>query len=254
MRFLNKKVLVTGAARGIGAATAVAFAQEGADVCINDLLPADETLARIEGLGRKGHFVRADVADPDAVDAMVEEAARLFGRLDVLVANAAFSERGPFWEISREGFRRTIEVTMMGPYHCLLSATRRMREQGGGAIVIVGSPHADHAFPDAMPYNMAKAAVTHMARTAACELFPHKIRVNVIHPGWTDTPGERKFKSDEELAKIGAATPPGRLARPDEIARGILFLADDASVYVNGTTLSIDGGLNLPWVRWDEKL
>jgi glucose 1-dehydrogenase len=93
---------------------------------------------------------------------------------------------------------------------------------------------------------MAKAAVDHMARTAAVELLKHRIRVNVIHPGWTDTPGERKFFSESELEAGGAKIPGGRLAKPEEIARGILFLASDESEYINGVTLPIGAGINLP--------
>ena len=97
-----------------------------------------------------------------------------------------------------------------------------------------------------MAYNMAKAAVDQMARTAACELAEHRIRVNIVHPGWTDTPGERKFFRDQELAEKGGELPWGRLAQPEEIARGVAFLCDPASDYINGTTLSIDGGALLP--------
>lgn len=248
MRFAGKNVIVTGAARGIGEATARAFAAEGANVCLADVIDAKPLADELRTAGNKTLFVKADVVDQAAVDALVARTAQEFGRLDIMVANAAWSERAPFWKISPEGFRKTIDVTMMGAWHCLLSAVKQMMSQGlGGSVIVTGSPHADFAFPEAMPYNMAKAAVDHMARTAACELFEHKIRVNIVHPGWTNTPGERKFATEEELSRIGDKLPPGRLARPEEIARGILFLADDASEYINGATLSIDGGLNLPW-------
>lgn len=255
-RFTDKVVIVTGGARGIGGAAASAFAAEGARVVVNDIVDPEPMVAELRAQGAKAIAALGDVSDYAAVERVVQRAVDAFGRLDIMVANAAYSERGPFWEIPLASFRRTIDVTMMGPYHCLLAATRAMKAQRpmGGTIVVTGSPHAQHAFPGALAYNMAKAAITHMARTAACELFPHKIRVNVMHPGWTDTPGERKFKSDAELAAIGRAIPPGRLARSEEIARGILFLADDASEYMNGAELSMDGGLNLPWVPWDEWL
>jgi glucose 1-dehydrogenase len=248
MRFSGSSVIVTGAARGIGAATAKAFAKEGARVVVNDLASADGVVEEIRAAGGRAEFVQADVADYPQVEKLVSRAVELHGRLDVMVANAAFSERAKFWETSAEGFRRTIDVTMFGAYHCLLAATKQMIAQGaGGSIVVTGSPHADFAFPGSMGYNMAKAAVTHMAKSAAVELFDHKIRVNVLHPGWTNTPGERKFFTEEDLARIGQRIPPGRLAHPEEIARGILFLAEPDSIYINGTTLMIDGGLNLPW-------
>ena len=102
-----------------------------------------------------------------------------------------------------------------------------------------------------MAYNMAKAAIDQMARTAALELAPQKIRVNIIYPGWTDTPGERKYFSEIALVQAGAALPLGRLAQPDEIARGIVFLLDPASEYITGSTLSIDGGTQLPY--WSKR-
>jgi glucose 1-dehydrogenase len=98
---------------------------------------------------------------------------------------------------------------------------------------------------------MAKAAIDQMARTAALELVEHKIRVNVVHPGWTDTPGERKFFPEEVLQRAAAELPWGRLAQPEEIARGVVFLADPASDYITGTTLAIDGGSQLPW--WSKR-
>jgi glucose 1-dehydrogenase len=126
-----------------------------------------------------------------------------------------------------------------------------IRQNQGGSVVIVSSPHAEVAFPNCMAYNMAKAAQDQMARTAAIELLPHKIRVNVLHPGWTNTPGERKFFSEDDLKRVAPTLPAGRLAEPEEIARGVLFLVDPASAIVNGITLKMDGGLSLPW--WSKR-
>jgi glucose 1-dehydrogenase len=117
--------------------------------------------------------------------------------------------------------------------------------------VVVSSPHAQIAFPHCMAYNMAKAALDQMMRTAAAELLPHKVRVNAVYPGWTDTPGERKYFSEEALRAAAKGLPWGRLATPDEIARAIVFLADPASDYITGTILHVDGGLFLPW--WSKR-
>src|SRR5262249_42549309 len=143
------------------------------------------------------------------------------GRLDIAVANAYSSAREPFWEADMARFRRTIDVTMWGAFHTLRAAARRMIAQGGGgSVVLIGSPHAVIAVPLAMAYNMAKAAVDHMGRTAALELAEHRVRVNVIHPGWIDTPGEREHATEEEISRAAAKLPWKRMGRPEEIARG----------------------------------
>jgi len=268
--------LITGACGGIGRACAIALARAGADIAANDIgvlirearthsaatgvgpdddelsPPAHSLATEIVAVGRRIQLLQADVSDQAGVEAMVADAVKALGRLDVFVSCAVYSDREPFTTADMAGFRRTIDVSMWGSFYALRACVNQMIRQGrGGSVVIVGSPHAVIAFPNCMAYNMAKAAQDQMARTAAMELLPHKIRVNVVHPGWTDTPGERKFFSEEDLKKAGATLPAGRLARPEEIARGVVFLADPASAYINGVTLGIEGGLALPW--WSKR-
>ncbi|HEX3869444.1 MAG TPA: SDR family oxidoreductase [Pirellulales bacterium] len=246
----NKIALVTGAGRGIGRAIAITLAEAGARVVVNDLREADchDAATEIERAGGEALPIAADVADRAAVEAMVEQSIARWQRLDIAVTNAAYSDRQPFYEADMESFARTIDVTMWGAFYVMRAATRQMIAQGqGGAIVIVSSPHAVVPIPRSMAYNMAKAAIDQMARTAAIELIEHRIRVNVVHPGWTDTPGERKFTGEEQIRAIGPKLPWGRLAKPEEIARAVLFLCDPASDYITGSTLKIDGGLGLPW-------
>jgi glucose 1-dehydrogenase len=251
----GKVAVVTGASAGIGHAIARALAGAGADVAINYLTYSDEAAAladQVRALGRRVLLVPADVADQDAVEALVARTAAELGRLDIFIANAAHSDEDYFYRADMAGFRRTIDVTMWGAFYGLRAAANQLIRQGqGGNLVVISSVHAVQAFPTSMAYNMAKAAVDQMARTAAVELFAHRIRVNTVYPGWTDTPGERKYFSEEVLQKEGAALPWGRLARPEEIARGVLFLVDPASDYITGSTLSIDGGTRLPW--WSKR-
>jgi glucose 1-dehydrogenase len=243
----GKIAIVTGGARGIGAASAIALARAGAHVLVNDILAPDDVLQQIAEAGGSGEAALADVTDRQAVDALVESAAQRHGRVDIVVTNAAYSDRELFYLADLQGFERTINVCMWGPFHFLRAAANVMiARKSGGAIVCISSPHAYKAIPGAMAYNMAKAAVDQMARTAACELAEHRIRVNIVHPGWTDTPGERKFFDESVLSEKGGQLPWGRLAQPEEIARGVLFLCEPASEYIDGATLSIDGGALLP--------
>jgi glucose 1-dehydrogenase len=252
---VGKVALVTGASSGIGRAAAIKMASAGADVALNYLtMPegAEAAAEQIRGLGRQALLYKVDVSDQAAVDRMVADLVMKLGRVDVFVSSAVFSEREPFTTADMAGFRKTIDVSMWGAYYGLRATCARMIEQRqGGSAVIVSSPHGQIAFPQCMAYNMAKAALDQMMRTAATELLPHKIRVNCVYPGWTDTPGERKFFTDDAIAKAAGNLPWGRLATADEIARAILFLAEPGSDYITGTILNVDGGLFLPW--WSKR-
>ncbi len=243
--------LVTGASLGIGRATALALARAGANVVVNyrsSQQEAEEVVRTIVDGGSRAIAVQADVADLGAVEAMVARAASEFGRVDIAVSNAAYSDRELFYQADMDGFRRTVDVTMWGAFHLMRAATQQMIRQGpGGAIVLVSSPHAFIPAPRAMAYNMSKAAIEHAARTAAIEVAEHRIRINVIQPGWTDTPGELKFASRETLDTAGAKIPLGRLGTAEEMADGILFLCDPRHSYMTGAALLIDGGISLPW-------
>jgi glucose 1-dehydrogenase len=246
----DQVALVTGAGRGIGRATALALAQAGAGVAVNDLdaQADDDVVEEIRRTGGGALPLPGDVSSQEAVEGLVVDSVKEFGRLDIAVANAYYSVREPFWQADMTRFRRTIDVTMWGAFYTLRAATQQMISQGGGgSIVVISSPHAVVARPLAMAYNMAKAAVDHMARTAAVELIEHRIRVNIIHPGWIDTPGERDFATDEQLDRAARKLPWKRLGQPEEIARGVIFLSDPASDYITGITLTIDGGIKLPW-------
>jgi glucose 1-dehydrogenase len=209
---------------------------------------ADEVVQIIRDDGSAAIKLQADVADQSAVEKMVADTVAEFGKIDIAISNAAYSDREFFYEANMDGFRRTVDVTMWGAFYLMRAATRQMIQQGdGGTIVLVSSPHAFIPAPKAMAYNMSKAAIEHMARTAAIEVAEHRIRINMIQPGWIDTPGERKFASEETLQKAGAKIPFGRLGTPEEIADGILVLCDPRHAYMTGATLLLDGGISLPW-------
>jgi glucose 1-dehydrogenase len=247
----GRTAIVTGASLGIGRATALALGRSGASVVVNYRTSAEQAQEVVQILRQEGAAAithHADVADLAAVEAMVAATVKQFGRLDIAVSNAAYSDRELFHQADMAGFRRTVDVTMWGAFHLMRAATQQMIRQGsGGAIVLVSSPHAFIPAPRAMAYNMSKAAIEHAARTAAIEVAEHRIRVNVIQPGWTDTPGELKFASRETLDTAAAKIPLGRLGTPEEMAEGILFLCDPRHSYMTGAALLIDGGISLPW-------
>ncbi|MGC6462006.1 MAG: SDR family NAD(P)-dependent oxidoreductase [Pirellulaceae bacterium] len=250
-RCLNGQVaVVTGAGRGIGRAIALAVARAGADVAVNDL-PESETLQSVvqecQALGVRSMAMPADLGDRQQVEDGINQVVEQLGGLDVAISNAAYSDRELFHEADLSGFERTIQVTMWGPFYLVRAASRHMiAQKRGGSIVIVSSTHATRPIPGAMAYNMSKAAVEQMAKTAATELTEHRIRVNALRPGWVDTPGERKFFTEENLENLGTGLPMGRLGKPEEIAHGAVFLCDPASESINGSVLTMDGGIQLP--------
>ncbi|HSG73012.1 MAG TPA: glucose 1-dehydrogenase [Planctomycetaceae bacterium] len=251
MRFEGRNVIVTGASRGIGRAVAILLASEGANVGINFRShpeDAEEVKGEVEKHGRKALLLRGDVSDQKQVEEMVAKTVAEFGSLEGYVSNAAYSDRELMIDANMEGFRRTVDVSMWGAFYGVRAASQQMVKQGkGGSIVVVSSPHAVLAIPTAMAYNMSKAAIDHMARTAAIELASHRIRVNLVHPGWIDTPGERKFFTEEQIQKGGKALPWGRLGTPEEIAKSVAYVLSDDADYMTGSTLTIDGGVSLPW-------
>ncbi len=250
--FTGQVALVTGASSGIGRATALELAAGGADVALNYFSMEDEandTADAIRKLGRRASLFPVDVSNQENVESMVGSIVAEFGRLDLFVSSAVYSDREPFTTANMAGFHKTIDVSMWGAFYGLRAAANQMiAQKSGGAVVIIGSPHAQIAFPNSMAYNMAKAALDQMAKTAACELLAEKIRVNVVYPGWTDTPGERKYFSEDAIQQAALGMPLGRLATAEEIARSVRFLLDPATGgYITGTILHIDGGLFLPW-------
>lgn len=255
MKLEGRNILVTGASRGIGRGCALELARAGANVGVNYRShpeEADEVVAEITAMGRKAAALQCDVADLAAVEAMVSQFVEEFGRIDGFVSNAAYSDREKMIEADMEGFRRTLDVSMWGALHGVRASAQAMvRQGGGGSIAVVSSPHANIPFPGAMAYNMSKAAIDHMARTAAIELAPHRIRVNIIHPGWIDTPGERKYFTEEQLTQGAKSIPWQRMGNPEEIGRLVSFVTSDDCDYMTGSTLLMDGGISLPW--WSKR-
>jgi len=245
----GKVAVVTGGARGIGQAVVAELARCGADVAFCDICEEKQAAATIELAGRfqrKVRFIRADVGNLTQVVAMFRQVMDEFGRIDILVNNAAVNTRKPLVELEVEDVEKVWSVTLWGVFHCSQLAARQMVQQQAGSIVVISSVHAAQPYPNNTAYNGAKAAVNHMARTWATELVSQGVRVNIVEPGWTNTPGERTLYSEEQIQEEGRKLPMGRLASPQEIANAVRFLVSDDAAYVTGSCLRVDGGRVLP--------
>jgi glucose 1-dehydrogenase len=249
----GKVALVTGASRGIGRGIALSLAAQGADVVVNYRSHSDEALQvvdQVEGLGCRALSWQADVAERDAVAALVAGTVEAFGRLDIAVANAAHSIRELVVDAAWENVERVIQVSQFGAFHtCQFSAQQMVAQaeagEGGGKIVIISSILEEMPALGSAAYNMAKAAINHLGRTMAVELAPYRINVNNVNPGWIDTPGERQFATEDQLREGGKRVPWGRLGTPEDIGKAVAFLASDDADYITGATLRVDGGFLL---------
>jgi glucose 1-dehydrogenase len=249
MRLIGKMALVTGAARGIGRGCALELARAGADVAINDRQPNDDTaslIAEIESFGRRAVLVDGDAFERSSCENIVQRTLAAFGGIDMLVSNPAFSRRGDFLDYDPESFDQTLRGTLAAGFHMSQLVSRHMVERGrGGKIVFISSVHARRPYARSVAYNAAKAGLNQMAFTIAAELLAHRINVNVIEPGWIDTPGEHETFGDHRIAAAGAKLPWGRLGTPSDIGRAATFLCSDDADYITGISLVVDGGFCL---------
>ncbi len=246
MKLRDRVAIITGAGSGIGYAIAQLFGQEGATVVIAEIDPARgaEAAIALERMGCPAVFIETDVASRASVQAMVDQTLERYGRVDILVNNAGIALIGPSETFSEEDWRKSIDVMQTGVFFCAQAAGRVMIRQKGGNIVNVASINGFAAFPQRLAYCAAKAAVIMMTKVLAIEWAEHNIRVNAVAPGVTRTPlVERVIASgiiQEEM--YTRRTPLRRLARPEEIARAVLYLASDDASFVTGEVLVIDGG------------
>jgi NAD(P)-dependent dehydrogenase (short-subunit alcohol dehydrogenase family) len=246
MDLSGKVVLVTGAQQGIGRAIALRCAAAGADVAINwldDEAAAQAVADEIRGGQRRALTIRADVARLGEVEAMVAAVARDLGPIDVLVNNAGVFPRVPFLELAESDWDYVLDVNLKGSCFCAQAVAKRMVAAGRpGAIINLTSGAAYRGSPRGAHYSASKGGVVSLTRQMALELAPHRIRVNAIAPGLTDTAQPRYGSSEEEIAATARAIPLGRIAQPDDIARTAVFLASDEAGFVTGQILHVNGG------------
>jgi NAD(P)-dependent dehydrogenase (short-subunit alcohol dehydrogenase family) len=243
-RLSGKVAIITGGASGMGEAASRLFVQEGANVVIGDL-QEQKAIALAAGLGNAAVAKRVDVSRADDVRLLVDTALTKFGRLDVMFNNAGIGGAvGPLEEITVENWDRTQAVCLRGVFLGIKHAVASMRAVGGGSIISTASIAGIDGYPNLHAYCAAKAGVVNLTRSAAIEFARDKIRVNCIAPGGISTPivyglGENKAAVDAMLAK---GQPYPRAGQPEDIAQAALFLASDASQFITGHTLVVDGG------------
>ncbi|MFI8192572.1 SDR family NAD(P)-dependent oxidoreductase [Streptomyces sp. NPDC085946] len=243
-RFQGYGVVVTGAARGIGAATARRFAEEGARVLVTDADPAgaERTAAALRGRGLAAEGRACDVADRTSVEAAVAYAAEAFGTLDVLVNNAAHCspDTPRFEDGPDEAWAADLDITLTGAYRCCRAALPHLAASGRGAIVSVGSVNGVQDFGN-HAYSAAKAGLASLTRTLAGQAAADGVRVNLVAPGTVRT---RAWEGrDDDLAAVRRLYPLGRVGEPEDIAAAVAFLASRDASWITGTTLVVDGGL-----------
>jgi glucose 1-dehydrogenase len=246
MKLAGKKALVTGAARGIGRGCALELARAGADVAINDRVHselAESAAAEIRKLGRHAAVIAGDVFERSSCERVVAAALEALGRIDIFVSNPARNDRAYFLEYDPVIFEKVIQGTLIGGFHMSQLVARHMVERGGGGkIVFISSVHNRIPFARSVAYNAGKSGLNNMAFTIANELARQRINVNVIEPGWIDTPGEHESFGDAAIAAAGVKLPWGRIGTPADIGKAAVFLASDDADYITGTALLVDGG------------
>ena len=246
-RFSKKVALVTGAASGIGRATALAFAREGAAVAVADVTePAgNETVALIQKAGGTAKFFRCDVSKDADVEKLVRDVVGAFGRLDFAHNNAGIEgKQAKTADCTEETWDRTIAVNLKGVWLCMKHEIPQMLKQGGGAIVNTASVAGLVGFAGLPAYNASKGGVIQLTRTAALEYAKQNIRVNAVCPGVIKTPMVDRVTggTPEGEAAFAAGEPVGRLGRPEEIATVVVWLCTDDASFVTGIPMPVDGG------------
>jgi glucose 1-dehydrogenase len=248
MRLAHTTAIVTGAARGIGKAIAQGFAHEGASVIVADISgeQAEQTAAEIRAAGGNARAITVDLADLNTHESLVNTACERFGRLDILVNNAAIEPRALFLDATLEDWEQTINVNLRAPYFLSQRAAHAMLKTGGGKIINLASTHEIRPLRNISIYSISKGGLMMLTKALALELAEHRINVNAIAPGAILTELNRAVLADETYhAKVTAKIPQGRIGATIEVTGAAIFLASDEADYVTGTTIYVDGGLLL---------
>jgi 2-hydroxycyclohexanecarboxyl-CoA dehydrogenase len=251
MDLKNRVAIVTGAGGGIGRAIAVRFAALGVNVVVADIKPegARETVSLVERTGAKGLALNTDITSFAQVQEMAKAALNAFGKVDILVNNAGWDKMEPFVKNSPEFWDKVISVNLKGPIHCTRAVLDPMMERKYGKIINISSDAGRVGSTGEAVYSACKGGIIAFTKTMAREMARYQINVNCVCPGATDTPLLAEITGGETGAKIieamVKAVPFRRLAKPDDIAGAVTFLASDEASFITGQTLSVSGGLTM---------
>lgn len=247
MRFTDKVAIVTGSSRGMGKATALALAREGAKVVVvaTDPSKSEDVVREIEKMGGKAIFVRGDVSKRADVERMVQATLDRFGKIDILVNSAGIHDGAPFTEESEEMWQRLFRVNVMGTVLPSQGVAPEMMRRKRGKIVHISSKAAVVGEPYHAAYSASKGAVLALTRAMAIELAPYKITVNAVCPGPTYTDMLLEATDAAQREDLTASAPLGRLGQPEDIAGAVLYLASDESDWCTGQAISVDGGMSI---------
>lgn len=238
--------LITGGSRGIGRATALFFAQAGADVAINYVrheAAAEDVKQRIEALGRRCLAIKADISEEEQAKSLVDKVVAAFERVDCLVNNAGIWTYGEMGRMSRETWEETMRLNLDAVFYLINAVVPVMQKQGRGAIINISSTAAVRGEAFHSHYAASKGALHSLTKSLAVELAPYGIRVNCVAPGWVDTDMCAEVFSDPEFRKaVENSIPLRRIPKPEDIAGPILFLASDLARHITGTIIHVNGG------------
>jgi len=244
----GKVAIVTGARRGMGRTHALKLAQEGVKVVVSDISQEDcqKVVDEIEKKKGEGLALKCDVTKKEEVDKMVAETVNKFGKVDILINNAGIAQFKPFLELTEEEWDRTLDINLKGYFLCAQATAREMAKQKSGVIVNIASVAMGQqgvGFPNIVHYCASKGGIAGMTEAMALELAPLGIRVNVVAPGMIETPMIDPIKQDPKAMEgLMARVPLKRVGKPEEVSNLVLFLASDASSYMTGAAVVINGG------------
>ncbi len=244
----EKVAVVTGGRRGMGKTHCLALADAGARVVVSDISKEDcqKVVEEIEERGGEAIAVECDISKKEEVENLMEQAKESYGGVDILVNNAGIIDFKSFFELTEEDWDRVIDVNLKGYFLCTKAAAELMKERGEGNIINIGSiamGQVGIGFPNATPYVASKGGIAGMTESLAVDLAPYGIRINAIAPGFIETPMVDPIKEDEEgVNAIISNLPFKRAGQPEEISSVVLFLASDASSYMTGAIINVDGG------------